>query len=163
MTDPEKPDEQANWCRRFASSANNRAWTLSEQEKRTATEDQEMLHAAHAAAYLWRQVGTEHHAAVAQLLLGQVHALLGNAHLAQTYALGAHQYFLGRDSEAWETALSHVVMANAACCSGQSAPHHEHYRVAVGLIEALADPQDKSILMASLRVVPVPQASGALT
>jgi hypothetical protein len=157
MTQPESPDEKAVWCRRFASSANNRAWTLSEQSKRSAAEDQEMLHAAHAAAYLWQEVGTEHHAALARLLLGQVHALLGHAGLALAYATSAHQYFLGRDSEAWETALSHVIMANAASCAGQSVPHREHYRVAVGLIEALADAEEREILMASLRVVPLPQ------
>jgi hypothetical protein len=47
-------------------------------------------------------------------------------------------------------------MANAASCAGQSVPHREHYRVAVGLIEALADAEEREILMASLRVVPLP-------
>jgi len=161
MMTTEVADESATWRRRFASSANNRAWTLSEQLKRTPLEDQEMLDAAHAAAHLWREVGTEHHAALASLLLGQVHALLGNASLSEPYAVGAHQYFLCRDSDPWELALSHVVMASAACCSGKSLQHREYYRWAVDLIDALNDPEEKSILMASLSVVPLPQAADA--
>lgn len=156
MTTEEKPEEHDAWTRRLAAAANNRAWTLSEQAARTSAEDQEMLHAAHAAAHLWQAVGTEHHCALAQLLLAQVHALLGHPSLAEPYANGAHQYFLGRTSEPWELALSHVVMANAANCAGKAAAHLQHYQTGVEMIDALADPEEKDILLASLRVVPRP-------
>jgi hypothetical protein len=61
-----------------------------------AAEDQEMLHAAHAAAHLWQAVGTEHHCALAQLLLAQVHALLGHPSLALSLTpMGHTSIFLG--------------------------------------------------------------------
>ena len=54
--------------RYFAVECNNRAWDLA-AKPRTAAEDDEMLNAAHAAAYHWRAVGTDLHAMRARMLL----------------------------------------------------------------------------------------------
>lgn len=48
-----------------------------------------MLDAAHAAMYLWSTIGTELNLALAQSLLGQVHAFLGNSRFAMPYAQAA--------------------------------------------------------------------------
>ena len=55
----EKPsaEETASRQRCPASQANNRAWALAEQATRSKPEDEEMLHAAHAAIYFWIIVG----------------------------------------------------------------------------------------------------------
>ena len=41
--------EVARWTRWFAIECNNRVWRLAEATRRTSAEDDEMLHAAHAA------------------------------------------------------------------------------------------------------------------
>ncbi len=157
MNAPLNPDDEVAWRRKLASAANNRAWTLSEQLERTPNEDQEMLDAAHASAHLWRTIGNDKNAALGHLLLGQVHALLGHASEALTYANLAHDYFTGHDdSEAWEVAISHAVLAHAAHCTGDAALHAAHYAIAEQRIAALPDPQDQEILLATLRVVPKP-------
>ena len=51
-------EETASWRKRLASQANNRAWSLAEQHARSADEDEEMLQAAHASAYLWKLAAT---------------------------------------------------------------------------------------------------------
>jgi hypothetical protein len=156
MNAPHTPTDEAGWRRRLASEANNRAWSLSEQSTRTPGEDQEMLDAAHASMHLWRAIGNEKNFALGHLLLGQVHALLGHASDAIAHATLAYDYFTGRDSEAWEVAISHAVMANAAHCAGSAAQHATHYASAEQRIAALPDPEDRAILLATLRVVPKP-------
>ncbi len=58
-TTPAPTDDETTWRRRFASRANNRGWALAEQATRTPAEDDEMLHAAHAAAHLWQPIATD--------------------------------------------------------------------------------------------------------
>ncbi len=150
------PEEEPKWRRRLGSAANNRAWTLSEQRLRTPEEDEEMLHAAHASAYLWSTIGTERNAALAHLLLGQVHALLGNAALAERFAHSAGRFFSSRASEPSERAMMHAVAANAAHCRGDAAAHEREYAAALDAMNAIANPQEKDLFLATLRVVPKP-------
>jgi hypothetical protein len=90
MSSTSASEDENTWRRRFASRANNRAWTLSEQASRTPAEDREMLDAAHAAMYLWSPFGTAANFAMARQLLGRVHALLGNTRYALPYAQAAY-------------------------------------------------------------------------
>jgi hypothetical protein len=90
------------------------------------------------------------------LLLGQVHALLGHAALATNYAKLAYDDITQTQSDAWEVAMAHAVLANAAHCAGRLALHEAHYNTADKLIASLSDPQDKEIVLATQRVVPPP-------
>ena len=86
MADQPGDEEIRKWHRRFAVECNNRAWRLSEASTRSPADDAEMVNAAHAAAFHWSKVGTELHAARAEMLLGHVHALLGHGELAMRSA-----------------------------------------------------------------------------
>lgn len=160
MNAPLNPDDEAAWRRKLGSAANNRCWTLTEQLTRTPEEDQEMLHAAHAAMHLWSTIGTDKNRTLGHLLLGQVHALLGHATSAMNYAKLAYDDITQTQSDAWEVAMAHAVLANAAHCSGGLALHESHYNTADKLIAALSDPQDKEIVLATLSVVPKPGGAG---
>jgi hypothetical protein len=156
MSDSSVSQDENTWRRRFASRANNRAWTLAEQASRTPEEDREMLDAAHAAMYLWSPMGTELNLALAQSLLGQVHALLGNSRFAMPYAQAAHDYFASHASEPLPLAMAHAILANAARCAGNSAVYESHYAAAVALGPSVANAQDRAILEATLKVAPRP-------
>ena len=65
--------------------------------------------------------------------------------------------FLSERAEPWERSLAHAVAANVAAASGDRAAHGEHYRQAVQQVAALPDPEDRAILEATLRMLPVPQ------
>jgi hypothetical protein len=158
MSSPLNPDDEAAWLRKLGSAANNRGWTLTEQLTRTPDEDQEMLNAAHASVHLWRTIGNNNNFALGHLLLGQVHALLGNAIYAMKYANLAFDYFTTKDSDPWEVAIVHAVLANAAHCAGITSLHASHYKTADELIAGLSDPEEKDILLATFRVVPKPGA-----
>ena len=77
MDEKPTPEETARWQRRFASQANNRAWTLAEAVSRTAEADEEMVQAAHTAMHFWKIVGTDNNRAHAAQLVAHVYALLG--------------------------------------------------------------------------------------
>jgi hypothetical protein len=149
------PEDEPKWRRRLGSGANNRAWALSERPSRTREEDEEMLHAAHASAYLWSTVGNERNAALAHLLLGQVHSLLGNGVLAERFAQSASAFFADGGAP-WELALVHAVAANAAYCSGDVVSHQQEYAAAQSAIESITNAEEKEIVLATLRVIPQP-------
>jgi hypothetical protein len=157
MSGADASEEEKTWRRRLASRANNRAWSLSEQGSRTPQQDLEMLDAAHASMHLWSTIGSERNLALAQLLLGQVHALLGNASSAMFYALAAQAYLTVNSREVGDVAISHAVLAAAAHCAKDSALHAASYRAAMSLIAEMQAGEDKAIVEATMNVVPRPK------
>jgi hypothetical protein len=146
-------DELRKLHKHFAIECNNRAWRLSEAPRRGAPEDREMLDAAHAAAFHWSKVGTELHAARAEMLLAHVHALLGHGSLAMGFARSSFDFLAARDTPAWEVAFAHAVIANAAAASRDRATHATHYARAKSLGAALGD-EDRAYFDATFRTVP---------
>src|SRR4051794_18303561 len=159
MQDQANEEEIRKWHRWFGVECNNRAWRLSEQPARSPAEDRELLNAAHAAAFHWSKVGTELHAARADMLLGQVHALLGHGDLAMRYARSAFDFVTSRDSPDWEVAFGHAILANAASAAGDRGAHARHYAIAKEMAARLGD-EDRAIFDATFRRVPVPEATG---
>jgi hypothetical protein len=148
-TDPD------SWHRYFAMECNNRAWQLAGQA-RSPDEDLEMLNAAHAAALHWAAVGTELNNMRAKTLLAEVHALLGYGASALSYANDVRPYFLGRETADWELAYVHVIHAHAAAAAGESRLHAESYAAAVPAIAAIADDEDRAIVVKTFEQVPPP-------
>ena len=160
--------ERATWHRRFAGMANNRGWALAEQEALDAADRRELLYTAYAAAHHWDAVGTEVHAARAELLLARAHALNGDGVLATHYAARAFAFITGADGrepgEPWEVAFAHAAVAEAAAASDDAAAHARFHASAKALGEGLADPDDHAIFRATFDRIPAPagmSASGA--
>jgi hypothetical protein len=156
MHDSVSPEEIARWTRWFAVECNNRAWRLAEMPARSAAQDEEMLHAAHAAALHWGAVGTELHNARARMLLGHVLALAGDGRRALPYARHAFDYVMAHESPPWEVAFAHAVLANAAAAAGEKALHARHHEIAAALGRALPDAEERSLFEATFATVPVP-------
>ena len=144
---------------RFAVEANNRAWRLSESAARTAADDAEMLNAAHAAALHWSKVGTDLHAARADMLLGHVHALLGHGDIAMRYASASFAYFTSHQCADWELAFTHAVLANAASAADDAGLHLQHFAIAKEMGAALVNSEERKIFDATLRRIPQPSAT----
>ena len=122
MTEQPTDEEFGKWHKRFGVECNNRAWRLSELAARTPAEDEEMLHAAHAATLHWSKVGTEHNAALARMLLAHVYALLGDAEPAMRHARSCFAYFTSHETQPWELAFAHAVLASAAWAAHDGKP-----------------------------------------
>ena len=156
MTNKPSPEETALWQRRLAAQANNHAWSLADQDTRTADEDEDMLQAAHAAMYFWKISGNARNHAHAAQLLAHVYALLRLPNPAQYYHAKSSRFFESAENAPWETAFVHVVAANVAYAAGQLATHRDSYSKAVQAIHNLADAEDQKILNATLRAIPKP-------
>lgn len=156
MDEKPTPEETARWQRRLASQANNRAWTLAEADFRTPGEDEEMLQAAHAAMHFWKIVGDDKNRAHAAQLVAHAYALIGLPGPAAHYLAKSQPVFFADGAEPWETALAHAVAANVAAAAKDAASHRDHYTKAFDHVAALPDPEDRKILEATLRVLPVP-------
>jgi len=137
---------------------NSRAWRLAEKPSRTKAEDQEMLNAANAVTSHWEKEGDELERARAAILLGQVHALLGDGKRASQYAREAFAYVTEHEDDlpAWQIAFAHAVMANAAAVNGEGSLHKTHYQRAKTLGSALTDDDERALFEATFRTVPVP-------
>jgi hypothetical protein len=156
MTEPSNDHEPATWHRRFAAESNNRAWQLAEAASRTVAEDREILEAAHAAAYHWRKVGTDEHAARADMLLAHVNALLGQGSIAMAYAKASSDAITSRASPDWEVAFAHAVLANAASAAINAQLHGRHYALAKTIGFGLADAEERRIFEATFSRIPAP-------
>lgn len=71
----------------IAIELNQRTWALLDKESRSAEENDEILHVAHASLWHWLQVGTKVNQQRGLWLVGRVHVLLGNIEAAMRYAL----------------------------------------------------------------------------
>jgi hypothetical protein len=159
MTEAPEEEQRRSWRRRFAAEANNRGWALAEQGTRTAREDAEMLDAAHASAFLWSAIGTSRNEALADLLLAQVHALLGHGASAQGHAQRALAHFSAHDGQPWELAFAHAVLAHAAHARGLPPLHREHWQQAVAAAGGITNDEERRIFDATFRTIPHPPAA----
>ena len=155
MKSPEGIDPES-WHRFFGSTANNRAWTLAEMPSHEVDRD-ELLNAAHAAAWHWQQIGTELHRMRACMLLAQAHARAGLGSSALAYAERMRAYFLfAPDTPDWERAFTHVVHAHAPAAAGARQQHAESYANAQAALLAIADDEDRASVERVFRHVPKP-------
>jgi predicted solute-binding protein len=157
MNDKPPTDETVLWQRRLASQANNRAWMLAESSQRTPQEDEEMLQAAHAAMHFWKIVGNDTNRAHAALLVAHACALLGMGESAARFLAQAQPVLMTDTAAPWEVALAHAVTANVAAANSDATAHRQHYDLAHERVARLPNPEDRSILEATLAVVPRPQ------
>ncbi|MCZ6619526.1 MAG: hypothetical protein O7E57_15495 [Gammaproteobacteria bacterium] len=148
-TDPE------DWHRYFAIECNNRAWELAVQP-RSEERDREMLNCAHASALHWNVAGTELNDMRARTLLAEVHALLGFGSSALVYADQVRAFFLDKDPADWELAFIHTIHAHAAYVAGRSDLHVSSYEEAVRAIEAIADDEDRKIVLETFNLLAKP-------
>jgi hypothetical protein len=159
---PHIPSENkpALWHKYFAMEFNNRAWSLAVQE-RSSAEDREMLNVAHASMQHWNTIGVELNSMRAQMLLAEVHALLGFDKSAFDYAKEVLEYFLSIDTPDWEIAYAYTIYAHAAQVSGNIATFKSAYLDAVGALNKIEDKQDLEIVQKTFDQITKPEAGNA--
>lgn len=148
MAQPETTNA-GDWERYMAITANNLAWGLSTKE-RSESEDSEMLNAAHTAAFHWKNVGTELNAARADMLLAEVHGLLGLGKTALKYATSVSQFFSGKEIPTWEKAFVSIVLSRAYKALGDTENYRIHLTSAHETIDQITDPGDREVVEASM-------------
>jgi DNA-binding transcriptional MerR regulator len=143
-------------ARLLAGQLFNQTWRLVEQEGRTADDDDQMIHTAHASRYHWGQVRTVTPAQLArgEWLISRVYAVLGRAEPALYHArrvLGLCQH---HDIGGFDLAFAHEALARASAVAGDSGRAREHTDQALAAAEDIADHDDRDLVLADLETIP---------
>jgi hypothetical protein len=138
--------------RRLGVELFNHVWTLLEKPERTPAEDDEMVHAAHASAYHWRQVGTPAHFARSEWQCSRVYAVLGRAEPALWHARRCLEFVEEHpdEMEPWDEPFAHEALARAYGAAGDAEAVRRHGERARAGADAVDDDEDRDHLLAAL-------------
>jgi hypothetical protein len=133
----------------FAQSANGRVWALLQKSNRSPSEDDEMLHAAHACIYHWQFVGTAVHQQRGEWLISRVHVVLGHGnealrHAQRCFELTESNRGLMQD---FDIAYAFEGIARAQAMLGDQRLAKEFLVLAEQAGDAIANAEDKSIFV----------------
>ncbi len=136
------PDDE----RRLAASLFNHVWELLEKPDRSACDDDEMIHAAHASRHHWGVVGTPMHLARGEWQCSRVYAVLGRFEPALHHGQRCLTLATDNDLGAFDVGIGHEAIARAYRVAGDPAKVAEH--VALGDAESakITESEDRKIL-----------------
>ena len=156
-TPPPPPTLEPEVHRALAAGLFNRTWDLLEREDRTARDDAELIDTAHASSWHWRQVGNAANEARGHWILARVYSILGHAPEAVYHADRANAVLDagGEGIEDWDRPAAAEAMARALVASGDLAGAAEWKAKAQGLLDAVADPDDRGVVEGDLAALPV--------
>ena len=136
----------------------NRAWELLETPDRTADQDDELVHTAHASRYHWGHAEAE----PARLARGEwqcarVYATLGRGEPALWHARRCLEILEARGAlDDWDLPAAYEGLARANAVAGDRAASAGWVARAREALEAIADPEDRRIIEADLATIPEP-------
>lgn len=130
-------------------------WTLLDKPGRSAADDDEMVHAAHASAYHWSLVGTVANRVRSEWQCSRVYAVLGRAESALHHARRCLELAESAPSELEEFDLPFAfeAMARAHAVAGDEAHAREWLARAQAAGEEIGDEDDRALLAADLATI----------
>ncbi len=140
--------------RQLAVDLFNHVWTLMETPDRTAEQDDEMIHAAHASRFHWGEVGGPEHRARGEWQISRVYSVLGRAepalHHARRYLDICEEHGIGD----FDLAFAHEALARAHAVAGNVGESADHEQLARKATQTVAEPDDRELLLADLATLP---------
>ena len=151
-------DEAAH--RRLGKDLYNHAWTLIEKADRTPAESDEMVLAAHAAAFHWsRGGGTVANAARGQWQIARVYSTLGRGEPAVWHARRclelAEAAVEAGVADDWDVAAALEGLARAQAVAGDRAAAEAARARARAALAGIADPEDRQLIEQDLDTTPL--------
>jgi hypothetical protein len=142
------PEEE----RQLAVDLFNRTWSLMEADGRTAEQEDELVHAAHASRNHWAAVGTPANLARGEWQLSRVYTVLGRAEPALHHARRCLAYCEANPGtlEDWDLPYAHEALARAHALAGEADEAGRHAAQARELAARVADAEDREHLEADL-------------
>ncbi|MEX2211957.1 MAG: hypothetical protein WD689_09390 [Gaiellaceae bacterium] len=131
----------------------NFVWTLLEKADRSPDEEELMLHAAHASAYHWRQVGEPKHFARSEWQCSRVYAVLGRPEPALHHAGRCLDWCSRGDMEDWDLPFAYEALARAHALAGDRKEAERHLALAREGAGQIADDEDRELLEHALETV----------
>lgn len=140
--------QEAN--RHFAVELNNQVWDLLQKTKRTTSEDDLMVHAAHSSMYHWMEVGKPVNKLRGIWLLSRVYAALQNAPRALEYAKKCVDLIKQHPYLTFDIAYAYEAMGRALRVSNDPDKAYGYEQLAIDVGEEIKDDKDKALFFEDL-------------
>lgn len=152
MVSTEKTYTESEAHRFFAVELNGEVWGLLEKAGRSKTEDELMIHQAHASCCHWLKVGTGLHHQRAEWLIARAYSELGLADAALRHARRCQELTEEHAEllEDFDQAYACEALARANALAGLQAEALKYLQLAEAAGQAIADEQDKHIFFGDL-------------
>ncbi len=148
---PKQPDFDVAAAHRFFSARGfNQAWDFIDKPERSPADIDDMLQAAHASAWHWRQRPdcTNDKLSVSYWQLSRVYALAGESQRAARY--GALCLEASQGTTPFLVGYAHEALAQAAAAAGDRAAVLKHLALAEACLAQVNDPEEKALLQKDL-------------
>ena len=144
------PSEEA--IRQLAKRANGRAWELLGTSERPKQQDDELIEAAYASLYCWRQVGIEVNLQRGLWLVAHVHTVLGDSEQAVRYARSCLELTEAHtdNMQDFDVAYAYEGISRAMALARDERAARGYRLAAHEAGERISDPEDKEIFMTDL-------------
>jgi DNA-binding transcriptional MerR regulator len=141
--------------RRLGIDLFNKTWTLMEKEGRTAADDDEMIHCAHASAYHWMHVGTAANRARSEWQCSRMYTVLGRAEPALHHARRCLELCEASPDELedWDLPFAHEALARAHAVAGEPDEARAHLERARELAAGVMEEEDRALLESDLATI----------
>jgi hypothetical protein len=143
--------------RRLGVELYNGTWALIERRDRTADEDDEMLHRAHASAYHWLQAPhTAANRARSHWLCSRVYVLAGRPEGALHHARRCLELVESAptEMEEWDLPAAYEALARASHAAGEESQAARYKALGLEAIAKVADEEDRKHIEADLASIP---------
>jgi hypothetical protein len=139
--------------RTMAADLFNDVWRLLEKSPRSALEDDEMLHCAHASRYLWADVGTPPNLARGEWQCSRVYAVLGRAEPALWHAHRCVALCEEHGIADWDIAYAWEAVARAQAVAGNVGLAADAVDRARSLADGIEEDDDREHLLEDLETI----------
>jgi hypothetical protein len=147
-------EEEAAAQRRLAATLFNHVWALLDRDGRTADEDAEMIHAAHASCFHWLQVGTPVNAARGEWQCSRVYAVLDRPEPALFHARRCLAICEEHGIGDFDIAFAYEALARAHAVAGEHTEAARWLELGRSASAAIAGDDDRALVLADLDTVP---------
>jgi hypothetical protein len=130
--------------RQIAVDLFNHVWTLMEAPGRTITQDDEMLHAAHASRYHWGLVGRPVNLARGEWQCSRVYAILGRGEPATHHGRRCLEICQAEDIGGFDLAFAYEALARAHTVAGDTEAAAKYLSQAAAAGTDIADQDDRT-------------------
>jgi DNA-binding transcriptional MerR regulator len=140
--------------RALAVALFNGVWRLLEKEDRSASDDERMVHMAHASRYHWGQVGTPSNLTIGEWQCSRVYAVLGRAEPALHHAAAALRIVQENGISDFQLAFAYEALARAHAVAGDAEEARRWTEQALAATESVSQEDDRELLRSDLESIP---------
>ncbi len=146
------PNLNVDLERKLAISLFNYTWTLI-KKKRTRSEDEEMMHTAHASRWHWGRVGNAHNIATGEWQISRVYSVIGMLEPALYHAKRCLAHQKKGEMKDFDLPYAYEALARAYAIAGKKKESSKYLNLAEKLGQDIMDKEDRDLLIADLNSV----------